>query len=245
MKLSRRGFARVCFSAFPLLAGLPATQAKGESIAVRDYGRVRLVNRDGRPLHSSDLRPNETYVFHYPFHTTPCFLINLGQTPQRQYELETEDGQQYVWRGGVGPGRAVVAYSAICAHMMTYPARKVSFINYYGRPRRFSDLRRRPTQRAQVIFCCSEKSVYDATQGARVLGGPAKQPLAVIDLAYDAIDDQYYAIGTMGGEMFDRFFEEFGYRLALEYGTEDIRRKVTEMVEVVALAEYCDNLIRC
>ncbi len=245
MRLSRRGFARFCLSAFPLLASLPSTRAKGEASSARQYERVRLVNREGQPLLSSDLRSNETYVFHYPYHATPCFLINLGLAALRQPDLQTEDGLHYEWAGGVGPKRAVVAYSAICAHMMTYPARKVSFINYYATPKSFTDSRHKSSRRANVIFCCSEKSVYDAARGAKVLAGPAPQPLAVIDLEYDAIEDQYYATGTLGGEMFERFFADFGYRLALEYGTEEFRRKVTGMTPVVTLTEYCDNLVQC
>ena len=196
-------------------------------------------------MHSSDLLPDETYVFHYPFHTTPCFLINLGQATPRKYALQTEEGQHYEWPGGVGPSGAVVAYSAICAHMMTYPARRVSFINYYGAPKRFTDAQHRQGRRAKVIFCCSEKSVYDAAQGARVLGGPAPQPLAAIELDYDAVEDQYYATGTLGSEMFDRFFEDFGYRLALEYGNNDIKKNVTGVASIVTLADYCDNLVQC
>lgn len=228
-----------------MLVGIHTTRAKGKSTALRHYDRVRLVNREGEPLHSGDLWRDETYVFHYPFHATPCFLINLGHTAAHHSELETEDGRHYEWSGGVGPRGTVVAYSAICAHMMTYPARKVSFINYYGKVKSFADGQHIPVRRANVIYCCSEKSVYDAAHGAKVLGGPAPQPLAVIYLEYDAIEDQFYATGTLGGEMFDKFFEEFGYRLALEYGTDDIRRKVKEVAPVLRLAEYCDNLVQC
>lgn len=228
-----------------MFADLAWARLKNNALAVHRYEHVRLVNSDGRPLHTSDLRPKETFVFHYPFHTTPCFLINLNQSVTPQYGLETEDGRQYEWSGGMGPAKAVVAYSAICAHMMTYPARKVSFINYYGTPKRFADARYEPERRADVIYCCSEKSVYDAARGARVLGGPAVQPLAIIDLRYDDTEDEYYATGTLGGEMFDKFFKEFGFQLALEYGVQDIRRRVTEETQVVALAKYCDNLIQC
>lgn len=206
---------------------------------------MRLLGSGGGSLHSRDLRPNETYVFHYPFHTTPCFLINLDHSVAQHYDLRTEDGRQYEWSGGVGPDKAVVAYSAICAHMMTYPARKVSFINYYGESKRFANAKYKQEMRADVIYCCSEKSVYDASRGARVLGGPAEQPLAIIEMQYDGTKDEYFATGTRGGEMFDKFFEQFGYRLTLEYGTQNIRRRVTDSTPLIALAEYCENLIQC
>src|SRR5690606_7160076 len=126
------------------------------------------------------------------------------------------------WSGGIGPQRSVVAFSAICAHKMTHPARQVSFINYRHSPATFRDSDYRTAERAQVIYCCSEKSVYDATAGARVLGGPAPQPLATILLEQDG-DGTLYAVGTEGGALFDAFFERFSSRLSLELRTEDVR----------------------
>lgn len=35
---------------------------------------------------------------------------------------------------GVGPGASIVAFSAICAHRMSYPTRNVSFIDYRHKP---------------------------------------------------------------------------------------------------------------
>ena len=79
---------------------------------------------------------------------------------------------------------------------------------------------RRPDARGpRVIFCCSEKSVYDPAGGARVLGGPARQPLATILLQSDPESGALSALGTVGGEMYDAFFEKFAFRLALEHET--------------------------
>lgn len=128
---------------------------------------------------------------------------------------------------------------------MSHPAREVSFINYRHAPARFKDKAERPVQRAQVIYCCSEKSVYDPAQGARVLGGPAKQPLAAILLEQDPTDGTLYAAGADGGAMFDRFFREFGFRLALEYRTRDIRALARATATVVLLADYCRNQVLC
>jgi len=38
-------------------------------------------------------------------------------------------------------------------------------------------------------------------------GGPAPQPLAAIELDYDPESDSIYATGTVGGEMFERYFK--------------------------------------
>ena len=242
--MNRRGFTKLCLSAasllgsgFPLLAGGNARSQK--------YNRVELVDAHEGPIHTSDLKVGENYIFHYPYVTTPCFLINLGKGTKQGKKLETEDGQKYRWVGGAGPHRAIVAYSAICAHMMTHPAQAVSFINYRHEPASFKDLNEDQVRRSNIIYCCSEKSVYDAFNGAQVLGGPAPQPLAVIVLEYDELKDGYYATGTLGGEMFEKFFEEFGFRLSLEHRTNDIRQQASNQVTVLSLAEFCKNQVYC
>ena len=45
------------------------------------------------------------------------------------------------------------------------------------------------TSDAHVIHCCADHSVYDPAEGARVVSGPAPQPLAAILLEHDAADD--------------------------------------------------------
>ncbi|MFQ6023092.1 MAG: hypothetical protein ACE5NW_10250 [Acidiferrobacterales bacterium] len=209
------------------------------------YNRVKLVDTQDRPITIANLKVGESYLFLYPYITTPCFLINLGNATVRQATLETEDGATYQWRGGVGPQRSVVAFSAICAHMMTHPTRVVNFINYRHKAARFKNKDKRLTERSKIIYCCSEKSVYDPTNGARVMGGPAPQPLAAILLEYDDDDGALYAAGTYGGDMFDKFFEEFKVRLELEYLTTDIRREVVNTAMVMPVDEYCDTQVLC
>jgi hypothetical protein len=128
---------------------------------------------------------------------------------------------------------------------MSHPARAVSFINYRHHAVRFRNKDEAITQRSQVIYCCSEKSVYDPMQGARVLGGPAPQPLAAILLEYDERDGSLYAAGSYGGEMFDRFFEKFSFRLELEFNTANVREEVANTAAVVPLAQYCQTQVLC
>ena len=128
---------------------------------------------------------------------------------------------------------------------MTHPARSVSFINYRHDTVSFTDLDEQTAQRPQVIFCCSEKSVYDPTQGGQVLGGPAPQPLAAISLDYDERDDALYATGIHGGHMFESFFAEFRERLQLEYRTSDVERRVTQATTIQTMAEYTTNQVLC
>ena len=241
--ISRRGFVRLCASALGMIGVNPELLAQPDARLHR-YQRVRLVDANGSPITAKTLTIGENFVFSYPFATTPCFLLNLGR-PTNATDLKTEDGQPYRWPGGVGPDRSVVAFSAICAHKMSHPAKSISFINYRHEAVSFRDSAEQTAQRAQVIYCCSEKSVYDPAQGARVLGGPAKQPLAAIVLEENKNDGALYAIGTYGGEMFERFFREFGFRLALEHNTRDVRTTVSNSTTVVRLSDYSAKQMRC
>lgn len=242
--LSRRGFVKLCTTA------LVAAGAHRNALAVPEgrsqtYERVQLVHPEGRPLRLAEIVEGEAYVFHYPYAVTPCFLIDLGRETATASKLKTESGTSYDWRGGIGPERSVVAFSAICAHRMTHPAKHVSFINYRHERVRFKDSDERTMERDGVIFCCSERSVYDPRQGCRVLGGPAKQPLAAIELAWSEADDTLYATGSYGGEMYERFFEKFGSRLALEYRTQHIKEPVRESTTVMPMDEYSSNTVSC
>ena len=69
-----------------------------------------------------------------------------------------------------------------------------------------------------MIHCCGDDSRYDPTRGARVLAGPAPQPLAAVLLEWDAASDQLHAVGTQGGEMFEAFFEKYAFKLETELG---------------------------
>src|SRR5689334_21284182 len=125
--MQRRDFIGVC-AAGAALSAPPLLLAA--DVKPRLYSRVRLVDGRGNPLKPSNLAVNTNYVFHYPFEGTPCFLLNLGKPTPRNVTLKTEKGGDYLWPGGVGPNRAIVGYSAICSHQLTYPTRQISFISY-------------------------------------------------------------------------------------------------------------------
>ncbi len=243
-KSNRRSFVKLCASAVAAISASPKVLAKQDA-PFNGYSRVTLVGANGKRLRASELSVGETYVFNYPYQVTPCFLINLGRPARVPQRLKTREGREYSWQGGVGPNESIVSFSAICAHKMTHPARNVSFINYRHAPVTFFDGAKKVSQRGQVIYCCSEKSVYDPAQGARVLGGPAPEPLATIALEYVPADDTLYATGTHGGEMFKRFFSTFSERLQLEHKTTDIHQGVTQSAPVLKLSEYTRTQISC
>lgn len=234
--MERRQFIKACAATCAMGASevLSATDLRPHF-----YSRAQLMSDGGQPLRAADLVAGRNYIFHYPFESTPCFLLNLGKPTVRDVTLKTGDGSLYLWPGGVGANRAIVGFSAICAHRMSYPTPQISFISYRAESTA-------PTvTRPNVIHCCSEHSEYDPSSGARVLGGPAPQPLSAILLEYDAKSDSLAAVGTLGGEMFAAFFEKFEFRLALEHGAAGVRRQVAGQAVVKDLQQFCRQQVRC
>ncbi|HYD56016.1 MAG TPA: (2Fe-2S)-binding protein [Burkholderiales bacterium] len=231
--MERRDFVKYC-AASAAATTLPVIAADARP---QLYGRVQLVDEKGRPLAAKSLPANRNFIFHYPFESTPCFLLNLGRPAKASAQLKTADNQPYEWKGGVGAQRSIVAYSAICAHKLTYPTKEISFISYRAEKSVAS-------KHASVIHCCSEHSQYDPADGGRVLAGPAPQPLAAILLEHDAKTDQLFAVGTLGGEMFNQFFAKFEFRLAMEHNGQP-RRAVAGTSVVKELENYCKQQVKC
>ena len=240
----RRNFFKVCGSFVTALATTSFPAAANASTPTKHYNRVLLM-RNGKSMRASDFESGQAYIFHYPYVTTPCLIFNLGETVTDQHQLATESGGHYLWNGGVGPTNSIVAYSAICAHRMTYPARSASFINYRHSKVVFFDAERNRLEQEKIIYCCSERSVYDATRGAQVIGGPAPQPLASIQLDYSPEDDSIAAVGTAGGELFDNFLNQFEFRLQLDFKVVDVAKFTTGKVELETIEEFSDVVARC
>jgi Rieske Fe-S protein len=230
----RRIFLKTCAAA--TLAATPGFAAAADA-RPRFYSRARLVWPDGKPVRTAALPAEVNFIFNYPYAATPCFLLNLGRRLAAGAPLRTADAHSYRWPGGVGPAQSIVAYSAICAHKLSYPARQISFISYRKESMRSG-------KRSGVIHCCSEHSEYDPAQGAAVLGGPAPQPLAVILLDYDERADELYAVGTLGGEMFDQFFSKFEFRLSMDF-LGKAREPVSDSCRVVELSKFSMQQMQC
>jgi len=229
--MERRGFIKFCAASAAAL-GSPGVAADARA---QFYSRARLVDEKGAPLRAAAIPVNRNFIFHYPFAATPCFLLNLGRAV-KPAQLKTLAGEPYEWNGGVGAVRSVVAYSAICAHRLSYPTKDISFISF----RTEKSARNRI---ANVIHCCSEHSQYDPAEGARVVAGPAPQPLAAILLEWNSASDEIHAVGTLGGEMFGEFFDKFGFKLQLEHGTP--RAAVSGSCVVQELDNYCKQQVKC
>lgn len=233
--MQRREFLTACAAgvgcAGELALALPA-DAKP-----RLYRRARLVDDGGRALLARELPVKRNLIFHYPFVGTPAFLLNLGRPTREGASLATADKERYRWSGGVGVSRSVVAFSAICAHQLAYPTRDISFIS-------FRDAAGGANKHAEVIHCCAEHSQYDPAEGARVVAGPARQPLAAILLEHDEASDGLFAVGTQGGELFDAFFAKYEFRLSMEHGGR-AREEVGDTCVVRTLESFCRQQVRC
>lgn len=243
--MKRRGFVKLCTSSVAAVAASPELFANGNT-TYRSYNQVQLVDdQTGNPIRAADIEPGVAYLFHYPFVSTPCFLIDLTKPVRNDIVLQTGDGKDYRWSGGCGPQRSIVSFAAICSHQMTHPAKSVSFINYRQEVVQFRNSNDEIEERSQIIYCCSEKSVFDPADGCRVLGGPATQPLTTIDVVYESDSDSFFALGTLGGEMYRKYFDKFRDRLTLEHGRFDIDKAVEGSTRLIKVSDYSQNLIQC
>lgn len=235
--VQRRKFIEICVAGTGACIPLVCRDAATAERVEQRYARAKLVDQDGKAIRSRSLKVNHGYVFSYPYTSTPCFLLKLDTPVESSVALRTESGSGYQWPGGVGENKTVVAYSAICAHKLAYPTRQVSFIGFRPAPSGIS-------ARGKVIACCADKSVYDPGAGARVLSGPAPQPLAAIILEHDAGTDELFAVGTFGGEKFNDFFRKYEFQLAMEHGGR-ARDRVAESTSVVDLASFSRQTAQC
>jgi Rieske Fe-S protein len=234
--VKRRDFVQLCAASAAGATTLPSV-AQASALTARAYPRSKLVDETREPVRIAQLRVGVNYVFDYPFSATPCFLLRLDRPAAGGIDLKTESGQAYRWEGGIGADKSVVAYSAICAHKMTYPTRQVSFIGYRDAPSPVAG-------KGKVITCCSDRSVYDPSAGARVVSGPAPQPLATILLEHDPKKDEIFAVGTFGGEMFADFFRKYEFRLQMELGAR-ARETIEGTTVVRELVHYSTQWAQC
>ena len=185
--MERRDFIKFC------AASAVAAPAVAADARARFYSRARLVDANGIALKAKAIPANRNLIFHYPYASTPCFLLNLGRPAKASAALETADKHPYEWRGGVGAGRSVVAYSAICPHTYTHPTIESTMIHYFG-----PDAPATVSQRAGVVTCCVHGSTFEPGRGAVPLQPPAEIPLATVVLEWEEATDALFATGLLG-----------------------------------------------
>lgn len=241
--MHRRSFIKICGAA-AAMAGLDQRLVRSvEAAELKDFARVKLVDGDGKPLKAALLSDYDAYIFNYPFKGTPCFLINLQKEAAQDVALTTQHQEAYRWRGGVGANRTIVAFSAICSHQLAYPAREASAINYVATKSKLAE--EGNIKDSGVIVCCAHGSVYDPAQGAKVLTGPATQPLATVALEHDKNSDELYATGVFGGLLFEDFFKAYKKELIEAYGPGVSHEPVSDTAITVPMAAYTKIQIHC
>ena len=201
--MRRREFVTACSTGACAL-GLGLSGCRQESNAARGplqpqrFARARLVDGDGVALRARSLEVGVNYVFHYPYVSTPAFLFRLAGPVAPNGGLSDRDGRVYAGVPGIGPDASIVGYCAICVHKLSHPSPQLTYIS----------LRQRLPDEAgvspHVISCCAQNSRFDPYDGARVIDGPADQPLASIMLEHDPGDDGLHATGLSGGVVFER-----------------------------------------
>jgi arsenite oxidase small subunit len=224
--VNRRGFVTGCIVATCVPGTVhPGRPHAGPQEAGPPYPRAMLVDERGSPLLASRLAPHTPYCFMYPYVSTPCLLIDLAEViAPREVAGDPRPG-------GVGPGRSIVAYTAICPHEWSHPEPEFSPV-YYVAPGQRAVL---AGGRDRLIVCCSHGSVFDPAAGGAVEQSPARVPLASILLEWDAASGGLIATGVSGPVSFEQFFASF----------DRDGRLVSGPVRVVALQAYSKAVGRC
>ncbi len=232
--MDRRNFVRLCAGSTALVVAGMRVAAAGD---FTDFPKVRLTDANGRPLGVSALPSGEAYVFHYPYRSLPCFLINLGKSASVPQEVAAEWGS-YTWPGGVGKEKRIVSYVAVCSHQLAYPD-KASTVIYYSAGT--TEL----IGKSGMIVCCAHASVFDPSAGGKRLHGEATEPLTAIRLEHDPADDGLYATGLASTQLVERFFKVHRRSLIEEYGAGVYREPVENTAAAIPLSKHTESLNSC
>ena len=240
--MERRNFLRISATSAAAVAVAPSLITEklyGEDGSLfKPYEKVLLKDADGNPLKASSLVEEENYVFNYPHAATPAIMVNLKEAAAKDVKLKAQDGTEYVYKGGAGSKGTIVAYSAICAHQMTRPTKTMTMFQYV--PTTGKTL---AYDKSGVFVCSSHLAAYSATEGGKVLGGPATQGLASIVLEIDK-DDNIWAVAVHGPAMFEEFFDAFKQELKAEYGRRGAKKLVKEETKVQTLKNFTAEIIQ-
>ncbi len=235
--VSRRHFVKTCGTVATLVA-VSAGGLAPPAVALAQAPRLKLVDKAGRPFKAGELAVDANYVFLYPYVSTPCLLLRLSAPTPRNVQRTDAKSAPYTWPGGVGRDGAVVAYSAICAHQLSYDSRQTSFLTYHTARGALSG-------HDHAITCCAHGSTYDPAAGAKVTGGPAQFPLAAVQFSYDAASDELTAVGMVGTALFDEFFKAYRADLNAEFGRGAYRALVADRTTVLPMREFSKDVIAC
>ncbi len=208
-----------------------------DGMLFKSYEKVKLVDKLGNPIKPSKLKKEVTYIFHYPHVSTPCLLIDIGEPTSKNVKLKSENGQEYLWKGGVGQNGSIVAYSGICSHQLTHPTPKHSFIKYIPR-----DEKTLAYKNGGVIVCSSHLTAFAANAGCKNLSGKAEEPLASIVLEVE--NDELYAVAVLGPDKFQDYFKSFKSEFKEFYdGKRKAKKNIKGQSTTVELTKYSKDIV--
>ncbi len=235
--MQRRNFLRLSATSAMAVAIAPSliTQklyAQDGSL-FQTFEKVQLKDAEGNPIKAAALPSEENFVFNYPYVATPAIMVNLATPTEKDVKLKTEDGTEYVYRGGVGAKGTIVAYSAICPHQLTHPQPEMSMFQYVeekGKTLAYD--------KGGVFVCTSHLSAFEPKQGGKVVGGPANEGLASIILEIDA-EDNIWAVAVLGPVKFQAYFDAFQDEFKKFYGNKrEAKKLITGEVKVQTLKNF-------
>jgi arsenite oxidase small subunit len=167
---SRRTFLKVAVTISALLA-VGGIGAVAKSVTERAGGPQGAATPTSFPkvkvANLSDLQVNQPIIFEYPLDNESNILVKIGQKALN----------------GVGPDGDIVAFSQICQHLGCLYA--------YQAPGTSPPCSSSYKATGPLGYCCCHGSIYDYTDGAAVIGGPAPRPVPQVILEIDSAGDIY------------------------------------------------------
>ena len=241
--MDRRNFLKITGVGGALIAISPSTitgQLRADDGTLfQAYEKVQLVDAAGKALTAASLKEETNYVFNYPFVGTPSILLELGEETAKDITLKSEDGEEYIWKGGIGAKGSIVAYSAICSHQLAHPTPEDSFLQYLPRGGKTM-----ACEESGIIVCSSHLSAFDTKQGCKQIAGPAEQALAAIIIEI-AEDDTLWASAVLGPDKFHDYFKRYKPEMKKFYGGKrKAKKQVKDTALTVTLNEYTKEIIQ-
>jgi arsenite oxidase small subunit len=138
------------------------------AISFPDYVIIDIVS--GVTANVNTMEDNQYLTFYYPLDNEPNLIMKLGVSVP----------------GGVGPDSDIVAFSDICQHLGCNPG----FVPKGQSP----IVNKSYVAPNAVMYCPCHGSIYDVTDGAKVIGGPAPYPVPQVTLKVDS-SGNIHAIG--------------------------------------------------
>lgn len=118
----------------------------------------------------ADLSTGSVVIFNYPLDNEPNILVKLGEKAA----------------GGVGNDGDIVAFSQVCQHL--------GCIWGYVAPGKSPSVNPSYIASTPVGYCPCHGSVYELTEGAKVVAGPSARVQPQVQLEVDSVGD-IYAVG--------------------------------------------------